>query len=78
MAAPNFVKKHEQGATRPLSPVLLFQRGASFSFLLPMTFRFINCSNHQRIDVEAADHDQALRTAATIAGHFFISFIKAF
>ena len=43
-----------------------------------MTFRFINCSNNQRIEVQAADHDQALRAAAAIAGHFFLAFIKTF
>jgi hypothetical protein len=41
-----------------------------------MIFRFINCSNNQRIEIEANDHDQALRAAAAIAGHFFITFIK--
>jgi len=43
-----------------------------------MTFRFINCSNNQRIDVQATDYDQALRAAATITGHFFLAFIKTF
>jgi hypothetical protein len=43
-----------------------------------MTFRFINCSSNERIDVQAADHDQALRAAAAIAGHFFLAFIKTF
>ena len=56
---------------------LCFEARAS-PFLLPMTFRFINCSNNQRIDVQAADHDQALRAAAAIAGHFFLAFIKPF
>jgi len=78
MAAPSFVKKREQGAIRPLLHIYWFQRGASFSFLRPMTFRFINCSNNQRIDVQAADHDQALRAAAAISGHFFLAFIKTF
>ena len=39
-------------------------------------FLFINCSSNQRIVVEAADHDQALRAAAKEAGHFFLAFIK--
>jgi hypothetical protein len=39
------------------------------------SFLFINCSSNQRIVVQAADHDQALRAAAKQAGHFFLSFI---
>jgi hypothetical protein len=73
------VKFCKEGALGPLSAVLFLCSEARASpFLLPMTFRFINCSNNQRIDVQAADHDQALRAAATIAGHFFLTFIKAF
>lgn len=39
------------------------------------SFLFINCSNNQRIVVEAANHDEALRAAAKQAGSFFLSFI---
>jgi hypothetical protein len=39
------------------------------------TFLFINCSSNQRIIVEAANHDEALRAAAKQAGSFFLSFI---
>ena len=39
------------------------------------TFLFINCSGNQRIIVEAANQDEALRAAAKQAGHFFLSFI---
>lgn len=40
------------------------------------SFLFINCSNNQRLVVEAADQDQALRAAAKQTGHFFLMFIK--
>ena len=67
------------GATRPPLALLFLQRAERlFTRLLAMTFRFINCSSNQRIDVEAADRDQALRAAAAIAGHFFLAFIKTF
>lgn len=67
------------GATRPPLALLFLQRAEGLSTrLLAMTFRFINCSSNQRIDVQAADHDQALRAAAAIAGHFFLAFIKTF
>jgi hypothetical protein len=39
------------------------------------SFLFINCSNNQRIVVEATNHDEALRAAAKQAGSFFVSFI---
>jgi hypothetical protein len=55
-----------------------FNEARASLFFLAMTFRFINCSSNQRIDVQAADHDQALRAAAAIAGHFFLAFIKTF
>jgi hypothetical protein len=41
-----------------------------------MTFRFVNCRTNKRIEVSAGDHDQALRAAAAIAGHFCLIFIK--
>lgn len=40
------------------------------------SFLFINCSDNQRVVVEAADHDQALRAVAKQLGHFFVMFIK--
>jgi len=42
------------------------------------SFLFINCSNNQRVVVEAANHDDALRAAAKQAGSFFLSFITTF
>jgi hypothetical protein len=56
----------------------LFNEARALPFFPVMTFRFVNCSSNQRIDVQAADHDQALRAAAAIAGHFFLAFIKTF
>lgn len=42
------------------------------------SFLFINCSNNQRIIVEAANHDEALRLAAKQAGSLFVVFISSF
>jgi hypothetical protein len=40
------------------------------------TFLFINCRPNQRVTVEAADYDQALRAVAKQTGHLCVMFIK--
>ena len=40
------------------------------------SFLFIDCSSNQRVVVEAADYDQALRAVASQLGHLFVMFIK--
>lgn len=40
------------------------------------TFLFINCSNNQKVFVEAKDHDQAIKSLSKELGHFFFMFIK--
>lgn len=79
MVAQPFVKHCYSPLHRGLLPIYpLFNEARASLFFPAMTFRFINCSSNQRIDVQAADHDQALRAAAAIAGHFFLAFIKTF
>jgi len=46
------------------------------SALTMKTFLFINCSNNQKVFVEAKDHDQAIKCLSKELGHFFFMFIK--